>query len=52
LFHETSTLPWRTHRIGDAVYVLHAFQKKTQATPKREMDIAKERFSKLIRGGK
>lgn len=41
-----------TARIADAVYVLHAFQKKTQATPKRDMDIAKERFAKLIRGDK
>lgn len=41
-----------TARIADAVYVLHAFQKKTQATPKRDMDIARERFAKLIRGGK
>ncbi len=41
-----------TARIADAVYVLHAFQKKTQATPKRDMDIARERFAKLIRGDK
>ena len=25
---------------ADAVYVLHAFQKKTQQTPKRDMDLA------------
>lgn len=36
-----------TARIGNAVYVLHAFQKKTQATSKKDIDIAKERF-KLI----
>lgn len=38
-----------TARFGDAVYVLHAFQKKTQATSKRDIDTAKERFSKLMR---
>ncbi|MHB1022329.1 MAG: type II toxin-antitoxin system RelE/ParE family toxin [Acidobacteriaceae bacterium] len=34
-----------TARIADAVYVLHAFQKKTQATAKRDMDLARERFT-------
>lgn len=38
-----------TARMADAVYVLHAFQKKTQATPKREMDIARDRFAQLSR---
>ena len=38
-----------TARLADAVYVLHAFQKKTQATSKRDLDIAKERFAKLRR---
>ena len=33
----------------DAVYVLHAFQKKTQATSKRDMDLAIARFRELIR---
>ncbi|MFO0705236.1 MAG: type II toxin-antitoxin system RelE/ParE family toxin [Nitrospira sp.] len=32
-----------------AVYVLHAFQKKTQQTTKADMDLAKVRY-KLIRG--
>ena len=41
-----------TARIVDAVYVLHAFQKKTQATPKHEIDTAKARFAQLIRGQK
>jgi phage-related protein len=27
--------------IGDVVHVLHAFQKKTQATAKRDIDLAK-----------
>lgn len=38
-----------TARIKDAVYVLHAFQKKTQATAKRDIDLAKSRFAELIR---
>lgn len=36
-------------RLIDAVYVLHAFQKKTRSTAKREIDIAKERYADLIR---
>lgn len=39
-----------TARLADAVYVLHAFQKKTQATAKRDIDLAKARFAELIRG--
>ena len=36
-----------TARIKDAVYVLHAFQKKTQATEKRDIDLEKSRFAEL-----
>jgi phage-related protein len=39
-------------RRADAVYVLHAFQKKTQATPKKDIDIARRRFAELTRGEK
>lgn len=39
-------------RMLDAVYVLHAFQKKTQATSKRDIDTAKTRFGQLTRGEK
>ena len=35
----------------DAVYVLHAFQKKTQATAKRDLDLARARLRELIRSG-
>lgn len=35
--------------LADAIHVLHAFQKKTQATPKKEMDLATARF-KLLSG--
>lgn len=38
-----------TARLADAVYVLHAFQKKTQATAKRDIDLAKARFIELMR---
>lgn len=37
-------------RLAEAVYVLHAFQKKTQATAKRDIDTAKARFVRLMRG--
>jgi phage-related protein len=43
---------WRviyTARLADAVYVLHAFQKKTPATSRHDMDIARERLSQLMR---
>lgn len=38
-----------TARLTDAVYVLHAFQKKTQATSKRDIELAKQRFALLSR---
>ena len=41
-----------TARLVDAVYVLHAFQKKTQTTAKRDIDIAKTRFAQLMRSEK
>jgi phage-related protein len=39
-----------TARLAEAVYVLHAFQKKTRATSQRDIDIARERFRELMRG--
>jgi len=39
-----------TARLADAVYVLHAFQKKTQATAKGDIELAKKRFTELMRG--
>ena len=39
-----------TARLADAVYVLHAFQKKTQTTAKRDIDLAAERFKELMKG--
>ena len=35
--------------IGDAIYVLHAFRKTTQGTPKRDLDLATARFRDLMR---
>jgi phage-related protein len=37
-------------RFAEAVFVLHAFQKKTQATSKRDIHIAKGRLAQLIGG--
>ena len=37
-------------RLATAVYVLHAFQKKTRATSKRDKEIARKRFKQLMRG--
>jgi phage-related protein len=42
-----------TVRYGDAVYVLHAFQKKSKqgrATPKAELDVVGRRLRDLMRG--
>ena len=37
-------------RRDEAVYVLHAFQNKTQTTPKRDLEIARQRFGMLKAG--
>ena len=39
-----------TARLRDAVYVLHAFQKKTRITSKQDIEIAKSRYTELMRG--
>lgn len=38
-------------RREDAVYVLHAFHKKTRRTPRNDLEIAKRRFGQVL-GGK
>lgn len=38
-----------TARFADAVFVLHAFRKKTQRTSQRDIEIAKARFSEMKR---
>jgi phage-related protein len=39
-----------TARLADAVLVLHAFEKKTQRTSQRDIEIAKARFREMMRG--
>jgi phage-related protein len=39
-------------RLKDAVYVLHAFQKKTRTTSRQDIEIAKARYAELMRGRK
>jgi phage-related protein len=39
-----------TARRADAVYVLHAFQKKTQTTSKQHIELARQRFNDLMQG--
>jgi phage-related protein len=33
---------------AEAVYVLHAFEKRTRKTPKRDLDLARDRFRALM----
>ncbi|MEQ1807893.1 MAG: type II toxin-antitoxin system RelE/ParE family toxin [Burkholderiaceae bacterium] len=42
----------RRKRSSEAVYVLHAFQKRTRATRKQDIEIAKSRYTELMRGRK
>jgi len=37
-------------RFAEAVYVLHAFQKKARATSSRDIEVAKKRYAELMRG--
>ena len=37
-------------RFTEAVYVLHAFQKKTRATSERDIELARTRYTELRRG--
>jgi phage-related protein len=41
-------VPYRA-RFADAVFVLHAFEKKMQRTSQRDIAIAKARFSEMMR---
>jgi len=36
-----------TASMGDAVYVLHAFVKKTQKTLQRDIELARKRFKQI-----
>ena len=35
-------------KFAEAVYVLHAFTKKTQQTPKKDIDLASQRYRELV----
>ena len=37
-------------RLEEAVYILHAFQKKTQATGRHDIEVAKSKYAELMRG--
>jgi phage-related protein len=37
-----------TARLDDAVYVLHAFEKKGQKTPRRDMELGRARLSEVL----
>ena len=36
-------------KFADAIYVLHCFQKKTQQTSQRDIDLAKARYQDLLK---
>jgi len=36
-------------KFADAVFVLHAFEKKTQKTPERDLELARRRLADLLR---
>ena len=36
-------------KFEEAVYVLHAFEKKTRKTPKPDLDLARSRLRELLR---
>ncbi|MGC4252065.1 MAG: type II toxin-antitoxin system RelE/ParE family toxin [Sphingobium sp.] len=36
-------------KFADAIYVLHCFQKKTQATSKTDLDLAEKRYRDLVK---
>lgn len=36
-------------KFADAVYILHCFQKKTQATSKPDLDVATKRYRDLVK---
>lgn len=41
-----------TARLANFIYVLHCFQKTTQATCQRDIELARSRFADLRRGAK
>lgn len=50
--HEGGTVQHRVvyvARFAEAVYVLHAFQKATQATSQHNLDLARARYAQMLR---
>jgi phage-related protein len=51
--HEIRLRTGREHRVfyvarfGEAIYVLHAFEKKTRRTDQADLDLARRRYSEL-----
>jgi phage-related protein len=45
--HEQSSVMY-VAKFEEAVYVLHCFQKKTQATSKRDKEIAEARYRAVV----
>jgi len=37
-------------QLREAIYVLHAFQKKTRSTSKQDIEVATHRYAELMRG--
>lgn len=35
-------------KFAERIYVLHAFEKKSQKTPQRDIDLAKRRYSQMV----
>lgn len=35
-------------RFVEAIYVLHAFEKRTRRTPKRDLELGRQRFRALV----
>ena len=35
-------------KLGEAVYVLHAFEKRSRKTPRQDLEIARDRFRLLL----
>lgn len=41
-------MPNYVARFGEAIYVLHAFQKKTQKTSKLDIEIGQKRYQQML----
>lgn len=37
-------------KLAEAVWIIHAFQKKTQKTPQQEIELAKKRLKEILDG--